>query len=135
MAGIASNEITTACGYLVILQHVAVRIYADECEYLNLYGESVRQVHCRVYSTYGSTFGGELASSAFSMGVGGTDSPSRLRFQNPAFGPFIIKANVHLESPRNESGRCTAAVSIVDSESMNVSLQSGHLVRRQLAVW
>ena len=36
----------------------------------------------------------------------------------------MMKANVHLESPRNESGRCTAAVSIVDSESTNVSLRS-----------
>ena len=83
-----------------------------------------------VHSTYGSmfNFGGELASGAFSTGVGGTDSPRRLRFQNPAFGPFVMKASVHLESPRSESGRCTAAVSMVDNESTNASLQSDNSV-------
>lgn len=28
-----------------------------------------------------------------------------LRFQKPAFGPLVMKANVHRDNPRKESGR------------------------------
>jgi len=37
-------------------------------------------------------------------GVGGTIERSRLRFQNPALGTFIMKANVHRDKPRKVPG-------------------------------
>jgi hypothetical protein len=37
-------------------------------------------------------------------GVGGTLGLSRLRFQKPALGPLIMKANVHRDKPRKVSG-------------------------------
>jgi hypothetical protein len=45
-----------------------------------------------------------------------------LRLQNPALGPFRIKARVHLEIPRRESCLCQAAVSRVARESTNAAL-------------
>lgn len=54
--------------------------------------------------------GGVLPTEALTevggkLGVEGVLGSRRLRFQNPALGPFIIKDNVHRESPRNDSGR------------------------------
>ena len=50
--------------------------------------------------------------------VGGALVPSRFRFQNPALGPFITNASVHLERPRKVSGRCIAVVKRVERERM-----------------
>ena len=45
-----------------------------------------------------------------------------LRFQNPAFVPFMTNANVHRESPRRVFGRQTAAVSNDANDKTNVIL-------------
>ena len=56
-------------------------------------------------------------------GVGGALVSRRLRLQKPAFGPLITNESVHRESPRRVSGRCTATVSKVESDRMNVNLE------------
>lgn len=59
--------------------------------------------------------GAELSSVAAGVGgrgVGAIGVCAMIfrRFQKPAFGPLITNAKVQRESPRRESGRCTAAV-------------------------
>ena len=49
------------------------------------------------------------------------------RSQNPALGPFIMKASVHRDSPRSESCSCQAAVSSVANESTNAALDIAHI--------
>lgn len=56
------------------------------------------------------------------LGVIGTLGLRRLRFQKPAFGPFMMNASVHRESPRRESGRWVAAVNNDVRDNMNAKL-------------
>jgi hypothetical protein len=43
-------------------------------------------------------------------------------FQKPALGPFVMNANVHLDSPRSESGRCFDAVNSVARDKAKANL-------------
>jgi hypothetical protein len=56
------------------------------------------------------------------LGVGGTLELCCLRFQKPAFGPFMIKASVHRDRPRRESGRWIAAVRSEEIDNTNAIL-------------
>jgi hypothetical protein len=59
------------------------------------------------------------------LGVGGMlDRERNFRFQKPAFGPSVTKANVQRESPRRVSRRWAAAVSKEASDITNASLIS-----------
>lgn len=58
------------------------------------------------------------------LGVGGILGSRLLRFQNPAFGPFITNARAHRDRPLKESGLWIAAVRRVDIERTKAILQS-----------
>jgi len=57
-------------------------------------------------------------------GVEGSLGSRRLRFQNPALGPFIINANVQRERPLRDSGRWVATVRSVARDNMKVNLST-----------
>lgn len=58
------------------------------------------------------------------LGVGGMLGSSLFRFQNPAFGPFVTKANVHRDNPRSESGRWIPAVRSAEMDRTKASLRA-----------
>jgi hypothetical protein len=70
------------------------------------------------------------------LGVGSTLElcPSLRRFQKPCSIPFMMKASVHLERPRRELGRYTAAVNKYASEIAKVDLKEAS-ERIQVETW
>lgn len=76
-------------------------------------------VVCMLYGRDGMVFG-----------VDGSLTSCRFFFQNPALGPFITKATVHLDRPRKQSGFWDEAVSRVAREATKTSLWNNVSIQR-----